>query len=61
MKKILLLLLLLASFASAWWTRVDCQWRYDNGRSGYVGLYRNSQNEYIQMFFGSQYCPVNIN
>ena len=51
----------MASFASAWWERVDCNWRYENGVSGYFGLYRNSQGGYIQMFFGNTYCPVNIN
>ena len=61
MKKTIFILLVMASFASAWWERVDCNWRYENGVSGYFGLYRNSQGGYIQMFFGNTYCPVNIN
>lgn len=64
MKKLILasaISMALAVDASAWWTRVDCYYAYKGGKSGHWGVYRNSQNEYIEMYFGSSYCPVNIN
>jgi len=64
MKKTLILILALVALASAWgsgwpWYLEKCTYERSGYEYGYLGVYKQG-NDYIRIWFGSQYCPYTI-